>query len=116
MLVDVKVEVFHSEARHWLSDRRIFYSPSRDHASSSLTNAIVNNISVTINLANNLGKKKPVTVESISLRSKDSQSDPKKAKARLNRDDWDVSATCAVVIFRVKVSCITSVDGMNSGF
>ena len=57
MLVDVKVEVFHSEARHWLSDRRIFYSPSRDHASSSLTNAIVNNISVTINLANNLGKK-----------------------------------------------------------
>ena len=24
----------------------------------------------------------------------------------------DVSTTCAVVIFRVKVSCITSVDGM----
>ena len=25
----------------------------------------------------------------------------------------DVSTTCAVVIFRVKVSCITSVDGSN---
>ena len=98
---------------HWLSDRGIFYSPSRDHASSSLPNTIVNNISMTINLANNLGKKKPITVESVSLRSKDSQSDPKKAKGRLNRDDWDVSATCAVVIFRVKLSCITSVDGIT---
>ena len=57
MLVDVKVKVFHREARHRLSDWRIFYSPSRDHTSSSLTNAIVNNICVTINLANNLGKK-----------------------------------------------------------
>ena len=29
----------------------------------------------------------------------------------------DVSTTCAVVIFSVKVSCITSVDGIkNSGF
>ena len=26
----------------------------------------------------------------------------------------DVSTTCAVVIFRVKVSCITSVDGINN--
>ena len=26
----------------------------------------------------------------------------------------DVSTTCAVVIFRVKVSCITPVDGMIS--
>ena len=26
----------------------------------------------------------------------------------------DVSTTCAVVIFRVKVSCITSVDGITS--
>jgi len=25
----------------------------------------------------------------------------------------DVSTTCAVVIFRVKVSCITSVDGIE---
>ena len=29
----------------------------------------------------------------------------------------DVSTTCAVVIFRVKVNCITSVNGIkNSGF
>ena len=27
-------------------------------------------------------------------------------------DVTDVSTTCAVVIFRVKVSCITSVDGI----
>ena len=26
----------------------------------------------------------------------------------------DVSTTCAVVLFRVKVSCITSVDGINN--
>ena len=26
--------------------------------------------------------------------------------------DTDVSTTCAVVIFRVKVSCVTSVDGI----
>ena len=30
----------------------------------------------------------------------------------LNRTVTDVSTTCAVVIFRVKVSCITSVDGI----
>ena len=28
----------------------------------------------------------------------------------------DVSTTCAVVIFRDKVSCITSVDGIYSGY
>ena len=27
----------------------------------------------------------------------------------------DVSTTCAVVLFRVKVSCITSVDGIGDG-
>ena len=28
----------------------------------------------------------------------------------------DDSTTCVVVIFRVNVSCITSVDGINSGY
>ena len=32
-------------------------------------------------------------------------------------DGTDVSTTCAIVIFRVKMSCITSVDGViNSGY
>ena len=31
----------------------------------------------------------------------------------LNVTLTDVSTTCAVVIFRVKVSCITSVDGIK---
>ena len=36
--------------------------------------------------------------------------------AVLNRTVVDVSITCAVVIFRVKVSCITEVDVLNSSF
>ena len=34
-----------------------------------------------------------------------------RVNAVLNRTVIDVSTTCAVVIFTVKVSCITSVDG-----
>ena len=37
-----------------------------------------------------------------------------RVNAVLNRTVIDVSTTCAVVIFTVKVSCITSVDGTKT--